>query len=76
MEVVWEKSMEQATGRMARRRTRDDWIGMCPRIDVVHTSYSLGIERQSFIVLVPIKQTPPIVESGTRLVTTEGSSAS
>jgi len=29
-----------------------------------------------FIVLLPIKQTPPIVESGTRLVTTEGSSAS
>lgn len=46
------------------------------RIDVVHTSNSLGIEYQSLIVLRLIEQTPPIVESGTRLVAIEGLSAS
>ena len=42
----------------------------------VHTSNSLGIDVSPSLFLRPIEHTPPIVESGTMLVTTEGSSAS
>ena len=36
----------------------------------------LGIDVSPSLFLRPIEHTPPIVESGTMLVTTEGSSAS